>query len=717
MSYPIPPQVAKPSPSTDAIQTTRLDLFALEDLQYLDQTQAGHCQELLGNGIAFGVWNTPESLVPHIGKSTRKVELSKRILAYLPPGTNPTSELNILVDEGVLWLTRLAILMRTGPAGVGKTQHQRLDASTVASTLHSRLTKIVARGIVRRMADPLRSIKGFAAALNAEDIREFRASRHMKNELRRLTALRDKGLWSDVVPTTVFHGKTTCPRGKQQSYIPEQKSTPYESIPDDYLATMGPRILWIIHDLGPNMINLLESLPERLASINFLSETEANSKKTTRQLAKYFEENAWTDRNGDPIIRPPFPLFHGSYRGKNKATKQIDPYEWPIRTWASVANLALTLQSAHLWVTLLMLAGRSSEIMTLPRDCIEIADDGHKYVNGKTYKLKFALDGERRQWPAPDILIGVLAQQVQLLDACERLARLKRRADPLSLPIAERDYLWASLGSSPRSNPEARLGVINTALKNLAIRVGMTPTPGGKNLHAHRFRKTVARLAGLAIEGSPKILMKLLGHKEITMTLGYILSNPTFSKEIDDIARELRVMRTEGLVEDMHNAMHTGESLSNGGHGGAGAAALSTAIRNFEEGLHRTGKMWDVDTAHELAVLLSNNGQSMRLVSAHVICTKTETELGLCSPRKGAANTGNCHSECIRRIEEKTSRRDTRKIIPIIVTNAQKAVKDNDLLVLASYARQLKVEINRFDDIATEWYMNADVKEIMEALK
>jgi hypothetical protein len=326
------------------------------------------------------------------------------------------------------------------------------------------------------------------------------------------------------------------------------------------------------------------------------------------------------------------------------------------------------------------------------------------------------LDGEKRQWPAPDILVDVLTQQVKLIEACERLAQVRKHAHPETLPIAERDYLWASLGSSPRSDAEARLGVLNTALKNLAVRVGMTSKPGGKNLHAHRFRKTIARLGGLAIDGSPKILMQLLGHKDITMTLGYILSNPAFSKEIDDIARELRVMRTQGLVEDMHNAMHTGQSLPYGGHGGAGASALNTAVRNYEDVLHRTGRMWDADTAHELAILLSNNGQCMRLVSAHVICTKMETEYGLCSPKKGAANTGNCQSECIRRIEEKTSRRDTQKIIPIIVTNALKAIKDNDLLVLASYARQLKVEINRFDDIAAEWRMRADVKEIMEAL-
>lgn len=41
--------------------------------------------------------------------------------------------------------------------------------------------------------------------------------------------------------------------------------------------------------------------------------------------------------------------------------------------------------------------------------------------------------------------------------------------------------------------------------------------------------------------------MPLSGHKDIAMTLGYMLTDPTFAQEIDDITRELRIMRAQGL--------------------------------------------------------------------------------------------------------------------------------------------------------------------------
>jgi hypothetical protein len=210
--------------------------------------------------------------------------------------------------------------------------------------------------------------------------------------------------------------------------------------------------------------------------------------------------------------------------------------------------------------------------------------------------------------------------------------------------------------------------------------------------------------------------MRLLGHKDITMTLSYMLTDPAFAKEIDDITRELRIMRAQGLVEDMHAAINTPDGLPYGGHGGGGSSVLSAAVRVHEEELHRTGKSWKVESSHELAVLLTNNGQSMRLVSAHVACTKTDGEVGLCSKKKGAANTGNCQSECINRIEEKTGRRDTEKVIPILLMHAQQAIKDNDLLAAASYARQLTIEINRFEDIRAQWCHRPEVSAIMEVL-
>lgn len=700
-------------------QDTRVEalgVFPVESLQHLDANSARSCQAILGHGDTFGVWETPETMIKYIATTARRIDLRQRICAYLPNGMGASSALDVLLDEAVLWLTRLGLLLRMGPAQISKkSRHQSLDASSVTAILYQRSASIVARGIVRRLANNHPS-HGFAVALTAEDLQELRASRYTRDELRRLTTFQDRELWTDAPQAPKFTGKTTSPRGVVVQRPPEPKSIPFEPFPDDFMAEMGPRVLWLIHDLGPNLIQLLETLPEWITDINFASKTESNSVKTKRRLASYFEEHIWRDREGTEITEPPFPILHGSYRGSSRAANPIDPFGWPIQNWTSVATLALTLQSAHLWITLLVMAGRIGEIMTLPRNCIEWARDGKAYANGKTYKLIQALAGEERQWPAPDILVDVLAQQVKLVNACERLAQIRKGSVDEKFLDGDREHLWASLGTSTRSDPEAKLGTVNTALKSLATRIGITSKPGGKNIHAHRFRKTLSRLAGLAIDGSPKVLMRLLGHKDITMTLGYILTDPAFAKEIDDITRELRIMRAQELVEDMHIALHAEESLPYGGHGGGGASVLSTAVRSYEEELHRTGKDWGVGSSHELAVLLTNNGESMRLVSAYVACTKTEGEIGLCSKKKGAANTGNCQSECTNRIEEKTGRRDTQRVIPIVVAHAQQAIKDNDLLAAASYARQLTVEMKRFDDIAIQWRDRPEVAAILEVV-
>lgn len=243
----------------------------------------------------------------------------------------------------------------------------------------------------------------------------------------------------------------------------------------------------------------------------------------------------------------------------------------------------------------------------------------------------------------------------------------------------------------------------------------MTPKPGGKNLHPHRFRKTLARLAGLAIDGSQKVLMLLLGHEDVTTTLSYMQADPAFAKEVDDITRELRIIRGEALIEDMRAAIRDPNSLPYGGHGGGGAPVLADAVRVHEEELHRLGEEWGGSTARELSVLLTNNGESARIISAHVVCTKTAGEVGLCSGKKGAINAGNCQTECRNHIEDKTGRRDTERVIPILVQHAEQAIANNDWLPLQRDKRQLEQEIKRYDDIGAQWRDKPKVRAILDA--
>jgi integrase len=687
-------------------------LFPLESLQNLDIDSARRCQTMLGHGVTFGIWETPEAMVPHMANYSRRVDLRRRIASYMPNETSESSALDALLDEGVLWLTRLALLMRMGPAGLaGTAKFKSLDASTISRLMNWQFAKLVALGATSRLDSTAPSSTEFTSALTTEDLRTCWANANMRNELKRLTQLRSLGFWSDAPEAREFKGKSTAVLGIPHRRQPEKKRIPFPPIPDDYLAAMGPRVLWLIKDLGPNLIHLLENLPDLLGTVN------ANNQSINRRVINYFAANSWHDRNGQLIEKPPFILKHGSDRGKHLRSDplQHDHAEWPPKNWSSVQSLAVSLQSAHIWMALLVMAARMGEVATLGRDCVEFARDGQPYANGKTYKASRALSGKEREWPIPDFLVDVFAQQVKLVEACERLARIIKYTDEMEGAFSDRTHLWASLGASSNSDATQKLEVYGENLQTLALRIGLTNKPGGKNLHPHRFRKTLARLAGLAIDGSQKVLMLLLGHDDVTTTLGYMQSDRAFAKEVDDITRELRIMRGQALIEDMHAALRDPSGLPYGGHGGGGAPVLRNSVRAYEEELHRTGKEWGVNTARELSVLLTNNGESARLISAHVICTKTAEEVGLCSKKKGAIVAGNCQTECRNHIEEKTGRRDTERVIPILVQHAQESIASNDWLPFAHNKKQLDQELKRYDDIGAKWRAKPGVRAILEA--
>lgn len=686
-------------------------LFPLESLQSLDVDSALRCQMILGHGGTFGIWETTEAMVPFMNSNMRRLDLRRRIAAYLPKETPTTSALYELLDEGVLWLTRLALLMRMGPAGVGsQAKLKSLDASTLTTCLHQYLPKIVAHGLIRRLGRTGNTSTGFASALTTEDLHTFSADEYLRPQLTRLTQLHSLGLWSDAPVTREFKGKTTAVRGIPTPRPTERKRNPFPAIPDDYLAAMGPRVLWLIRDLGPNLIHLLETLPTLLGVVN------ANHETIKRRIARYFETNVWHDRDGQVIEKPPFDLQHASDAGKHflNEPSQHDPYEWPPRHWASIQTLAVTLQSAHLWMALLVMAARIGEVATLERDCVEFAGDGQPYADGKTYKPSRAFAGREREWPIPDILVDVFAQQIKLVEASERLEQMIQDSAAMADILGDSTHLWASLGRSPSADSTQKLVTYGKSLQLLAQRIGLTPNPGGKNLHPHRFRKTLARLAGLAIDGSQKVLMLLLGHDDVTTTLGYMQSDPAFAKEVDDITRELRIMRGEALIEDMRAALRDPSGLPYGGHGGGGAPVLANSVRAYEEKLHRSGQEWGVDTARELSMLLTNNGESARLISAHVVCTKTAGEIGMCSSKKGAIVASNCQTECRNHIEDKTGRRDTERVIPILVQHAQENIASNDWLPLARDKKQLEQELKRYDDIGARWRVKPEVRAILE---
>lgn len=688
--------------ATDPVLLRREDVrrhFSVDRIQFLEAAEIVRCQSVLGHGQEYGFWETPPALIGRRLKANEQsFSFRRRITNFLPKDLPATTRLDALLDEGVLWLSRYSLLISLGPSALLIRKHKNLDASTIVKILHLWIPKIVAYGVVRRLEDVRDVGQGFACHLNADDLHALRLNRHIGAELGRLAMLCKKGLWPDAPPEYEL-AAITNPKGAALTPPCEAVTSPFPPIPDAYMVEMGPRVLWLVQDLGPNLVALAEDLPRLLSGIGL------KSRAFPARLRRYLADKVWRDREERPITVTPFPFKIGSRQGEHLGTV-VNEYEWPPRTWQQVQAVLVSLQSAHLWIVLLATAGRLQEVLTLPRRCVEWARDGEPYLDGKSFKLSCNLAGEDRQWPAPSVLVETLAQQVRLVTACENVLweRDMRREDGGLL--VEGHHLWASLGTGGNTGADRQLVEVNHALQVLAARLGMPPRPSGKNLHAHRFRKTIARLAALAIVDSPRVLMQLFGHRDIAMTLHYILSDKALQVEIEQVARELRIMRCQDVVESLHAALHDPEALVFGGYGGGAVAQINQAVVVHERALHRQGREWDAGSAYELAVILTLNGQYFRVVKPGVLCTRLTTELNPCI----------CGSDCINRIEDKTARRDVLHLIPVLLAQGERALEENQLMVVASVVDQLEDELARFEDVRAAWYEHATLMRLRAAV-
>lgn len=715
--------------SPELARADALALFPIHTLQHLDRNEITRCQHLLGHGDTFGVWFSPRRWVQR-NKQTR-IDLRKRILSFLPDairsrvhaaesaheqGSGPDPIL-VILDDSVLWITRYALLCRMGPVGMKVSKGRSLDMSTLTGQLYTYLPLLLSLAIQHHLKAPIGGMTdyGLLSVMTPSDLDALSKSPRTKLniEFKRLHMLEDMGLWNDAPAKPSFKGHTTGVKGAGNPRPVQDKTQQFQPLPDDYVAEMGYRVLWVIQDLGPNLIKFYEVVPEIFTGRDISSNSGHSVTTRQKRLAYYCAQNSWRDSKGNLIEAPPFPLRLSSLGLKNRKDYSPDePFAWPPKNWAQFQGLAATLQFAHLWVALMATAGRHGELLSLQRECVEFARDGKPYANGKTYKLSRRMDGEEREWVLPDAAVEALAQQVKLVKAWERITRLEAGMDDggeLDFEFGS-NHLWASLGNG-KSDPEKALDDIGGNLLRLAKTLDMTPKPGGINLHPHRFRKTVARLAGIALIGSPRILMQVFGHKDIQMTLYYIMTDKALAKEIETVARELRVMRCEEVIRDIRAAQAS--DLPYGGHGGPGSISIANAIQNHEQELHRTGKEWGAETAHQLALILTMNGQTWVHVRPNVLCTKGLGEAGECSKSLGSPEPSSCQSSCTHRIEEKTARRDVKTIIPILVADYQTARQENELMVMAELGEQLRQNIRRFEDIHAAWQSHPVVDEVM----
>lgn len=689
--------------------------FELSDIQNLEGDDLAAVQQLMGHGGALGRWCSEG----YLNRVTRRnIDLASRIRSYLLK-IEPDLYEDVpgdLISEGVTTLTRFGLLMRLVRTGFGKGSNSSrpLKASTVALVMYEMGPLIVARAIQRAMVATTR-VPGLFRCLTAEDLAEFHADQRLSAELDRLDTLATQGLWSDV-PQKQSLRPVTDPGDQPVSRNQTHERIPFPPLDDSWLMEVGPRVLWLINELAPNLLRLLEQLPGVLTRVRRGDHQSMVSQEFSSLIQEELQREPWLDSLGRPLM-PPFRLKTSGSAGRGERNN----FEWPIRNWKQLCMLSTTVQAAHMFIALLATAGRVGEGATLDRSCVTLHADGEHFVHGRTYKLKHTLFGEQRNWPAPAMLIRALGQQARLAAAWDWLPVSQTHPMPTS-PQFE-NQLWVSIGVQGNGPTVAvNWGV---ALVELAKRLGVDPRPGGKSVHPHRFRKTAARLAGIALWNSPIVLKQLLGHKDIEMTLHYILSDPGIREEAEKVLREMRVMHCSETLQQVRDAIKAG--LSNP-FGGIGGTRLANAVIEHEAREQQSQRQWTTETPYDLAVEYTMNGKGWRLGTGF-ICSKLPHEAGEC--RKGASRHGehgeplisSCQRTCPQRIDlpeqiaQGRQQRDVEEISDGYVAIATKACEDGQLLVVAGCLQQLNDELKGWPDIKASYYARPDVKSLVAALQ
>lgn len=705
--------------------------YELASIINLDATETSTLQGLLCHGSTIGIWYTPpEWLTPGKLRGRPSIDLTQRILDSVSSELRIELETNSwrLLDRAVLELTQYAILLRMAPSGTGRAAGRPLGVSNISRTLYLYGPQLFAAALDALAAahknnnETQTDLSDYSGQilihLNLKDLERFGtlAKQNIINECKRMHMLAALGFWTDL-PTLAGESRAALLLGPARFNPVEAPRNSHLPLPDDYVATLAIRSLWLIQDLAPNLFKVGQAMTS-------LWEQHVNKGRGWRELRDHRRESVikllaghqWLDRSGIEFHKPPFGISIAAQNVSRKGNSaEQEEGRWPPRTYTDFMCLLAMVQSAHLVIVLLSTGGRQSEILDLRRNCVAPSVDGRYYLNGRTFKLVQRHEGEARDWQIPDVAVAALEQQSRLVALAERVGNLRQLGPQDIAPSAQ--HLWAGITANPNSSDTlAPLYDVTRNLVGFARRISLEVSPGGQQLRSHRFRKTLARLVGLALTQSPKILMELFGHKSLEMTLYYILTDKDLRIEIETVSRELRVMRAKEVIEKMVDAdlgVVNVNTTALAGYGGLAAAVIRNAVNAHRSRLHRQGLDWDTRSAIELAELLTLQGRAWELVRPGVICTKLIGEVGACNKSKGRTELSKCQSSCNHRLEEDFLREDVDNSIRECVAAYEEAINDEESLTASHWAGQIRAHVPRFQDLRDKWMGIPTVRQIM----
>jgi integrase len=645
-------------------------------IQHLEKTELLELQTRLGLGTKWGVLEIPADWLPPgvcQGRHTRQINIRAVI-----EKSGAQSE---CIDACLRRITQYALICFLVP-NVGRNHGAiLLTPATISSAVRTLC------GIVLLCLD--KSTTPYDSLISRIELQDFGVSGPSlkeRAELNRVIQFTNRGLWHDCPSFEEDRSSERSRWGNDHRPTKPPIVEPFQPFSDSFTSEAGWRMAWIVEHLGSVLIECAEEIVTVYKGLqNTSQDIHALESKRSHACQIYLRRRRWTV-NGDPLVKLPFEF--GS-RGQGRF---VEPFAWPPKTHSDVKALLGLLQTAHLFVFLLSTGGRISEALSLVPGCVVMSDSGSATVNGRTYKLVFQNDGVERDWPLPEL--GVLAIQQQ-----ERLCRVSEDFNLNGFSHPEQksmSTIWRRIGTG-----QPIQGDYNEMLDGAVESLGLGSLLGDSRAHAHRFRKTIARLIALALVDAPKILMDLFGHKSIEMTLRYILTDPSIRAEMEEVIKAQTIIFAEDAIASVNNA------------GGPAATRIKAAV---DAERVRLGKEFQESDLKSLAETFTLSGKFWQLVRPGVICTKLPQQTGPCNKNVGFPEPSRCRSSCDYRFESAALRDDVDQSIASAVTFLVDARNTGDEMAVEMWTGQILANIDRFPDLQAKWESDPEVSRCLLAI-
>lgn len=653
--------------------------FTVTAIHTMEKEQLLRLQKLAGWGSEWGTIETPADRLPPGGARTEALRI-RSVNKLCSPG--PELEL------AQLTFTRFALLLYFAKAN--KRSSGYLKASSIGCQLWAMTTVLT---VALTKAPCPRG--GLLARLSDADWHARRGNTIVDTFgalYARLRWFRDKGWWLDVpLQPTISKSEAHLDSAKYPPTASKLRGDGHQPLPDEFVAEAGWRMIWIIENLGPTLIEcgrqlaairgpmaqraLARGLRPHIVVKNVISPASKSF------LASY----DWRFPNGDKIDALPFAVNMAS-GNKDIGTRVV--FSWPPRHFRFVDQLLQILQDAHMFMFMLATGGRISECLSLQADCVVCENPDQEAIAGRTYKLVYRENGKLRDWPVPSLVLKGIQQQIALHEVIISLGN-EVGNQPIHTPTTG---IWVT------GNGAEVKGSVKTRYRNTVKQLGLSHLLQGDPVYPHRFRKTLARLCALALFGAPKILMDLFGHKDIAMTLHYINTDPGLRAEMIQIARDITIMFAKDAISNIDS------------YGGPAARKLSVAIQQEKV---RLGRDMGADDMQRCAEILTDNGSLWTLVRPGVLCTKRPSDAGPCTRARGMPDPAHCQTACENRLEQAFLRDDVDRSIEQAVGLLVQAYADDDEYKSEEWEGQVLALLPRFPDIKKKWILHPVVSPLV----